>query len=167
MPATTRSRRRVLPSARSSRGPEGVQDRPLSAAEAALRRIESGRHSWSWPRARLWVVVAVVFGFYAASWYLAKVDLGKLATGIPKIGYWLAQAWPPKLDELPLFLLRTGETVAMAALGTTMAVLLAIPMAVLGSRNITPFPRLYHPVRWVLIALRGVVSFVFLLVVVG
>jgi phosphonate transport system permease protein len=115
----------------------------------------------------LWLVVAVIAAFYAARWYLAKVDLGKLATGIPKIGYWLAQAWPPKLDELPLFLLRTGETVAMAALGTTMAVLLAIPMAVLGSRNITPFPRLYHPVRWFLNALRGVDSFVFALLFVA
>ena len=111
--------------------------------------------------------MAVIAAFYAASWYLAQVDLGKLATGIPKIGYWLAQAWPPKLDELPLFLLRTGETVAMAAIGTTMAVLLAIPMAVLGSRNITPFPRLYHPVRWFLNALRGIDSFVFALLFVA
>ena len=60
---------------------------------------------------------------------------------LPKLGYWISQAWPPKLDEMPLFLLRTAETVAMAAIGTTMAVLLAIPMAVLASRNITPFPR--------------------------
>jgi len=116
---------------------------------------------------RWWLVVAAVLAFYAASWHLAKVDLGKLATGIPKIGFWLAQAWPPKLDELPLFLLRTGETVAMAALGTTLAVLLAIPMAVLGSRNITPFPRLYQPVRWFLNALRGVDSFVFALLFVA
>ena len=48
-----------------------------------------------------------------------------------------------------------------------MAVLLAIPMAVLGSRNITPFPRLYHPVRWFLNALRGVDSFVFALLFVA
>ena len=115
----------------------------------------------------MWLVVAVVVAFYVASWYLAQVDLGRLAAGIPKLGHWIAQAWPPKLDELPLFLLRTAETVAMAALGTTMAVVLAIPMAVLGSRNITPFPRLYYPVRWFLNALRGVDSFVFALLFVA
>jgi len=115
----------------------------------------------------VWLVVAVVVAFYVASWYLAQVDLGRLAAGIPKLGHWIAQAWPPKLDELPLFLLRTAETVAMAALGTTMAVVLAIPMAVLGSRNITPFPRLYYPVRWFLNALRGVDSFVFALLFVA
>ena len=70
---------------------------------------------------------------------------------LPKIGYWISQAWPPKYEELPLFLLRTAETVAetvaMAAVGTTFAVILAIPVSVLASRNITPLPRLYHPVR--------------------
>ncbi len=66
--------------------------------------------------------IGLVLAFYAACWHLARVDLDRLATGLPKIGHWLTQAWPPKIDELPLVLLRTCETVAMAALGTTIAV---------------------------------------------
>jgi phosphonate transport system permease protein len=112
-------------------------------------------------------VVLLVAAFYAACWQLAQVDIGRLLTGLPKLGYWLAQAWPPKLQELPLFLERMAETVAMAALGTTFATLLAIPMAVLASRNITPFPKLYHPARWFLNGLRGVDSFVFALLFVA
>ncbi len=139
----------------------------MSAAELALRELEARRHVWSWPRARVWVIVALVFGFYALSWWLTKVDLEKLATGLPKLWQWIASAWPPRVDELPLILLRTAETVAMAALGTTLAVLLAIPMAILGSRNITPFPRLYYPVRWFLNGLRGIDSFVFALLFVA
>jgi phosphonate transport system permease protein len=112
-------------------------------------------------------VVVLVAAFYAVCWQLAQIDIGRLVTGLPKLGYWLAQAWPPKLQELPLFLERMAETVAMAALGTTFATLLAIPMAVLASRNITPFPKLYYPARWFLNGLRGIDSFVFALLFVA
>ena len=112
------------------------------------------------------VVVAVLF-FYGVSWRLAQIDPVKLVNGLPKLGFWLSQAWPPRLDELPLFTLRIAETMAMAAIGTTIATLLALPMAVLASRNITPFPRLYYPARWFLNALRGIDSFVFALLFVA
>jgi len=55
----------------------------------------------------------------------------------------------------------------MAAIGTTLAVLLAIPVSLLASRNITPFPGAYYPVRWFLNALRGIDSFVFALLFVA
>ncbi len=112
-------------------------------------------------------MLIVIFAFYVICWQLAQIDPLKLVTGLPKLGHWLAQAWPPRLDELPLFTLRIAETVAMAAIGTTFATVLAIPMAVLASRNITPFPRLYYPARWFLNALRGIDSFVFALLFVA
>ena len=139
----------------------------MSAARVALDELEKRHRGLTWPRARLWLVVALVVAFYAVSWRLAGVDPAKLSTGLPRLGHWLAQAWPPALGELPLFLLRTGETVAMAAIGTTAAVLLAIPAAILASRNITPLPRLYYPMRWLLNALRGIDSFVFALLFVA
>jgi phosphonate transport system permease protein len=48
-----------------------------------------------------------------------------------------------------------------------MATLFAIPTAVLASRNITPVPLLYIPVRWFLNMLRGIDSFVFALLFVA
>jgi phosphonate transport system permease protein len=116
---------------------------------------------------KVFFVLVLVTAFYATCWHLAQVDIGRLVSGLPKLGYWLAQAWPPKLQELPLFLERMAETIAMAALGTTFATLLAIPMAVLASRNITPFPKLYYPARWFLNGLRGIDSFVFALLFVA
>jgi phosphonate transport system permease protein len=138
-----------------------------SAAEAALAVIEAQQRRWGVRRLRTWTVVVVVIAFYVVSWRLAQVDPAKLAAGLPKLGHWLAQAWPPNVAELPLFLRRTAETVAMAAIGTTLATLLAIPMAVLASRNITPLPALYYPARWFLNALRGIDSFVFALLFVA
>jgi phosphonate transport system permease protein len=118
-------------------------------------------------RVRLAVLILGLAAFYAVSWSLAQIDPMRLVTGLPKLGHWLASAWPPRLDELPLFLQRTAETVAMAAIGTTIATVLAVPAALLASRNITPFPRLYYPVRWFLNALRGTDSFVFALLFVA
>ena len=112
------------------------------AASVALAAIEAQRRRWGVRRIRTWVVIALIIAFYVMSWRLTQIDPARLATGLPKLGHWLAQAWPPTTNELPLFLQRTAETVAMAAIGTTLATLLAIPMAVLASRNITPFPML-------------------------
>jgi phosphonate transport system permease protein len=137
------------------------------AAQRALAEFEREHAGWSARSLKNWALVVVLVVFFAGSWQLAQVDLARLINGLPKLWHWVAQAWPPKLDELPIFLVRTGETIAMAAIGTVIATLLAVPMAILASRNITPFPRLYYPVRWFLNALRGVDSFVFALLFVA
>lgn len=142
-------------------------DRTLSPAERALDQMEAARRGFSARRVRLWLVWAAIAAFYAVSWNLAGIDLGKLVTGLPRLGHWLASAWPPNLEELPLFAQRTAETVAMAAIGTTLATLLAIPMAIVAARNVTPWPALYYPARWFLNALRGIDSFVFALLFVA
>ncbi len=80
---------------------------------------------------------------------------------------WAAKAWPPATDELPVLLLRTAETVAMAAIGTTAAAVLALPLCILAARNVTPSLALYYPARWFLNALRGIDSFVFALLFVA
>jgi phosphonate transport system permease protein len=80
---------------------------------------------------------------------------------------WARKAWPPATGELPILLLRTAETVAMAALGTTAAALLALPLCVVAARNITPSLLLYYPARWFLNTLRGIDSFVFALLFVA
>lgn len=144
-----------------------VDQAVANRAGAALAALERAEREWGPRRLRMWVILVLVLAFYAASAWLVDFDPGRLAAGLPKLWLWLSQAWPPKLEELPLFLLRTAETVAMAAIGTTLAVVLAIPMAVLASRNITPFPRAYAPVRWFLNALRGIDSFVFALLFVA
>lgn len=137
------------------------------AARRALEAIEREHAGFSLRNLKHWALAIVLAAFFVGSWRLAQVDLERLVNGLPRLGHWLAMAWPPKLDELPVFLLRTGETIAMAAIGTAAATLLAIPMAILASRNITPFPRLYLPARWFLNALRGIDSFVFALLFVA
>src|SRR5205823_14446023 len=74
---------------------------------------------------------------------------------------------PPATDELPVLLRRAAETVAMAAIGTTVATILALPVCILAARNVTPSMALYYPTRWFLNGLRGIDSFVFALLFVA
>ena len=137
----------------------------MSPAEQVLVKLDAARRGPV--RLRIWLVGLTVAVFYIVAWHLAGVDLARLAVGLPKLAHWIGQAWPPKFAEIPLFAQRTVETVAMAAIGTTFATLLAIPMAILASRNITPLPSVYYPARWLLNALRGIDSFVFALLFVA
>src|SRR3989442_6975535 len=86
-------------------------------------------------RLRLVAVLVLLAAFYSASWHLAKVDPAKLLSGLPRMASWTGKAWPPAMDELPVLLQRTGETIAMAAIGTTAAGLLALPLSVLAARR--------------------------------
>jgi len=137
----------------------------MTPAEQALGRLDGARRGSVRLRVRL--IGLTIAAFYIAAWQLAEVEPSRLATGLPKLAHWIGQAWPPKIGEIPLFARRTAETVAIAAIGTTFATLLAIPMAILASRNITPLPSIYYPVRWFLNGLRGIDSFVFALLFVA
>jgi len=133
-----------------------------------IREYPEPAAAWLSPH-RLRVALALIglVGFYVVSWQLAKVNLAKLATGLPRMASWAVKAWPPATDDLPVLLVRAAETVAMAAIGTTVAALLALPVCVLAARNVTPSMALYYPTRWFLNALRGIDSFVFALLFVA
>jgi phosphonate transport system permease protein len=139
----------------------------MKTAAEALAEFEAARRGFSTTRLTGWLIGCAVVAFYVLACNLVHFDLGKLVAGIPKIWHWVLQAWPPDYRELPLFLWRTAETVAMAAMGTTIATIIGVPFAILASRNITPFPGFYHPMRWLLNALRGIDSFVFALLFVA
>lgn len=109
----------------------------------------------------------LLLGFFALSWRLAQVDPGKLLTGLPKMAGWVAKAWPPATRGLDVLLLRAAETVAIAAIGTAIATVLALALCIFAARNLTPSLLLYYPARWLLNALRGIDSFVFALLFVA
>ncbi len=98
---------------------------------------------------------------YAVSVYLAEVDLGALAEGLPRLADWAGRAWPPSTADLGLLALRAAETFAIALVGTTLAGILALASCALAARNITTNGFLRLPTRWFLNTLRGIDSFVF------
>ena len=82
----------------------------MTPAERVLDELDSSQRGLSARRLRLWLISAAILVFYALSWNLAGIDLQKLGTGLPKLTHWIAQAWPPKLAEVPLFALPSTAT---------------------------------------------------------
>jgi phosphonate transport system permease protein len=138
-----------------------------TAVDLALAAHRARRQRWDRARLARWAAYGLLALAVAASWRLAGVDLGQLATGLPKLGHWLAQAWPPALEELPIFIERMGETVAIAFLGTLLAVLAAVPTAFFAAHGVSPLGPGRLPLRWALNAFRGTDSFVFALIFVA
>jgi len=117
------------------------------------------------PRGRIRFVGNLLVGvmFYGACIHFAQIDIDRLLVGLPRLVHWSARAWPPSFDEIHVLMIRAAETVAVATVGTTLGLAIAIPLCALASRNVTPVGTLYYPARWILNVLRGIDSFVFAL----
>lgn len=103
----------------------------------------------------------------AASFWVVAPDPSRLAAGLPRLMGWLGGAWPPDFSGGAEIARRAGETVGIATLGTVAAGIIGLPLALMATRQVTPGPALYHPLRSVLDALRGVDGFVFALLFVA
>ena len=114
-----------------------------------------------------WGWLLGILAFYAILWPYAKIDFIQFFNGLPTMFNWLMRSWPPDLSEVPIFLERAVETVAIATIGTTFAAIIALPIAFLAASNMNPHKQVYHFVRMILNSLRGVDSFVFALIFVA
>jgi len=113
-------------------------------------------------RKLLWLAAATAI--YAGCWIVVAPNLPRLWAGLPRRMHWLAGSWPPDFSGGADLARRAAETVAIATLGTSVAVVTALPLAIFGARPVAPWPWLYHPVRGLLDILRGIDGFVFALI---
>ena len=116
---------------------------------------------------RRWAGWLALAAFLAWCIWVVSPDVGRLVAGLPRLARWLSGAFPPDFSGPEDLARRAAETVAIASLGTALAALAALPLAVLGARPVAPVPLLYHPVRALLDTLRGVDGFVFALILVA
>jgi phosphonate transport system permease protein len=128
-------------------------------AEAGRRRASRALQALIWALA-----AAVVLGFTAAQIGLRP---DRLVAGVPFMADFLSRMLPPDLSFLPLLRAATVETVQIAVWGTLIAIGLSIPFALLGARNTTPHPLVFHATRLFLNALRAINELVFALIFVS
>jgi phosphonate transport system permease protein len=131
------------------------------------RYREPGRPHFGWHNLRRIIVFLAVALFLGACFSAAKVDLGKLADGLPKIASWFTQMFPPDLRDIDQVLRDAFQTLAMATVGTIGALLVCIPLVPLAARNTTPNLLVYRLVRAVFGVLRGTEILVFALIFVA
>jgi phosphonate transport system permease protein len=137
----------------------------LEAAVSAALAEESRRRMRRGTRALLWAAAAVAVLWFTA----AQIGLNPaaLARGVPFMVDFISRMFPPDLSHLRLLGDATVETVQIAVWGTLIAVVFSIPLALLGARNTSPHPLVFHATRLFLNALRAINELVFALIFVA
>ena len=95
-----------------------------------------------------------------ASWQGADMRPFDLIKDSGNMATYAADFFPPNFSQWPLFIEEMIVTLQIALWGTTLAVITAIPMALLGSANLVP-PWVYQPIRRVMDACRAINEMVF------
>lgn len=101
----------------------------------------------------LWGGIAFVLAISFGPAEMAKFP--RLFTGSENMRLFGQAFLRPDFDLLPFYVAQMWLTIQMAMWGTALAVLLAIPLGLMGARNIAP-PAIQWPVRRVMDVLRSV-----------
>jgi phosphonate transport system permease protein len=90
-------------------------------------------------RVRFWILWSSVGALTLYCLYRFGFLSGDFLHGVGKFGaIVVAQLFPPKgFEQLPMFMMVMGETIAMAFLGTVLGALVALPLSFLASKNMT------------------------------
>ncbi len=133
----------------------------------AILRAEQHRRGGVWQLLQQGFGGLLAVAVLVASLRTAEVSPQQFWTGLPRLGGWLTRLWPPDVSELPSFLVAIWETLAIAIVGTVVATIAALPLALIVARNITPLPWLATLLRGVLNLLRGIDTAIFALIFVS
>ena len=79
-------------------------------------------------------------------------NITELIEGGPRLVRLLGQMWPPNMEVFPRLLEQLWITFLMAICGTSLGIVISLPLVLFASRNLTPHPT----VRF---AVRGFISF--------
>jgi phosphonate transport system permease protein len=92
----------------------------------------------------------------------------RIINGLTKLGWLVALMWPPSAGGvLPELLVSLLESLAMAFLGTVLAVVVALPLALLGAGNVIGNMLLRFSVRRLYDGLRGIDTLIWALIFVA
>jgi len=134
-----------------------------------LDRLPALRPLSGWRAARPWLaggcLGAAVLGAMA---HVGFFDVARLWSGIGRLGWLLGFMFPPSHGGwLPEYMLGLAETLAMAFLGTLLAVVVAVPLGFLAARNIVRLAPAHFLIRRGLDVLRGIDTLIWALIFVN
>jgi phosphonate transport system permease protein len=123
---------------------------PQKQINELLRKERQGRR-----KARL-AIVLIGSAILACFWVTGMFDGERIAEGLPAIGVMFTEMIPPDFTRWQYWVGPMIDTLAMSIAGTTFAVVLSIPVALLAATNTTPGPTTYKIARLVLNTFRAI-----------
>jgi phosphonate transport system permease protein len=106
-------------------------------------------------RSAVWMTLVVMIILGACA-YVGLFDAGRLAEGVPSIAHLVREMFPPDFRAARNWGRPLLDTLAMSVAGTSLAVILSFPLALLAARNTTPHPLAYIVARGLLNILRTI-----------
>jgi phosphonate transport system permease protein len=121
--------------------------------------------------ARQWLLWGAVLATVAAAlgWSARDINLSltELVKGLPWVGDFVSRMLPPNWGFVRQLAKPVFETVQLAVWGTLFAIVLALPLCFLAARNLSPHPIVFHAMRQVFNAARGINEIIFALIFVA
>ncbi len=102
---------------------------------------------------RVFVILAVVV---LSSWYTGLLDSNRVIEGLPSIAGLIKESLPPNFKGAREWIKPLADTMAMSIAGTALAIVISLPLALLGARNTSPHPIVYGIARGILNGLRSI-----------
>jgi phosphonate transport system permease protein len=102
----------------------------------------------------LFVAFVILVWIWAAMG--AKVNPLEFIRGLPYMVSFVERMFPPDFSDLPKFLAASLETLQIAIMGTSIAVVFALPLSFMASRNFAPNSLIYFLTRLAFNGLRGI-----------
>jgi phosphonate transport system permease protein len=114
-----------------------------------------------------WILIVFIIVVYLWSAKETNISLTTLVEGVPHMQDFMSRTIPPDLSIIERLIPPTIETIQIALLGTTLAVLIGIPLGIGAARNMTPHPVIYSLSRMILNLLRATSELIFALIFVA
>jgi phosphonate transport system permease protein len=142
---------------------------PTQPASVSVVDRERLLTPWPRPRVRTLALVAILAAFYGWGISGTHIRPAELIQGLPAIADFVSRLFPPawKTEAVPVG--ATGlvlavpevafaiiETIQMAVIGTSLAVIISLPFGLLAARNTSPHRFVYQATRMVLNLIRAV-----------
>ena len=141
--------------------PDPVEERREEQYRGISRRV---RISWGRNSAAMGVVGVLVL---VCVWAVGLLDGERMITGLADIADLLGDMWPPDFTHINRWWGPLWDSMSMSIAATALAVLLSVPLALLGARNTSPHPTVYAVARLVLNTLRSVPELIMAIVFVA
>lgn len=109
------------------------------------------------------ILVAVIL----SAWAVGLLDANRMVTGLADIADLLSEMWVPDFTHLNSWWGPLLDSMTMSIAATALAVLLSVPLALLGARNTSPHPAIYWVTRLILNVLRSVPELIMAIVFVA
>ncbi|NEW08134.1 phosphonate ABC transporter, permease protein PhnE [Paenibacillus sp. SYP-B3998] len=107
-------------------------------------------------RTKFYLNMTIVVLLLAWSAYKTDASLINLITNSDQMFQIVWEMLPPNLSYMSTIWEPILETIQMAIIGTTIGAILAIPIAFFASQNVSKYPVLYYPARFILNLFRAI-----------